>query len=106
MIYVLAVKKLEHFKPKKAYALFCPVGQVSFDEMAELISRAVLRCRREKITKRLIDSRGVPGFRPPPGASVIQSRRKNRIGRKITGQDCARGQSGVGAFGKIWCSGG
>ena len=41
------------------------MGPVSFDEMAELISRAVLRCRREKINKLLIDSRGVPEFRPP-----------------------------------------
>jgi len=59
------VKKLAHFQQKRAYAVFCPVGQVSFSEMAELMSRAVLRCRREKIDKLLIDSRGLPGFHPP-----------------------------------------
>ena len=49
MISCTSGKKLGHFKQKRAYALFCPLGQVSFDEMAELMSRAVLRCRRGKI---------------------------------------------------------
>ena len=57
--------KLEHFEQKKEYAVFCPVGQASFAEVSELISRAVLRCRKEKIEKLLIDSTGVPKFRPP-----------------------------------------
>jgi hypothetical protein len=59
------VKKLEHFELKKEHAVFCPVGQASFDEMADLISRAVLRCRQKKIEKLLIDSTGVLGFHPP-----------------------------------------
>jgi len=54
------VKKLEHFERKKEFAVFCPVGQASFDEVSELISRAVLRCRKEKTEELLIDSTGVP----------------------------------------------
>ena len=57
--------KLEHFEQKNEYAVFCPVGQASFAEVSELISRAVLRCRKEKIEKLLIDSTRVPKFRPP-----------------------------------------
>jgi hypothetical protein len=59
------VKKLEHFEQKTEHAVFCPVGQASFDEMADLISRAVLRCRQKKIEKLLIDSTGVSGLQPP-----------------------------------------
>jgi hypothetical protein len=59
------VKKLEHFEQKGEYAVFCPVGQASFAEVSELISRAVLRCRKEKIEKLLIDSTGVSGFHQP-----------------------------------------
>ena len=59
------MKKLDHFEQKKEYAVFCPVGQASFAEVSELISRAVLRCRKEMIEKLLIDSTGVPKFRPP-----------------------------------------
>jgi hypothetical protein len=39
------VRKLAHFKKEKGYAVFCPAGQVSFDEMAELVSWAVVLCR-------------------------------------------------------------
>ena len=59
------MKKLEHFELKKEHAVFCPVGQTSFDEMADLISRAVLRCRQKKIEKLPIDSTGMSGFHPP-----------------------------------------
>jgi len=59
------MKKLEHFEQKQGYAVFCPEGQASFDEMADLISRAVLRCRQNKIEKLLIDSMGVSGLQPP-----------------------------------------
>ena len=53
---------MEHFEQKKEYAVFCPVGEFSFDEMAHLISRAVVRCRRQKIGKLLIISTGASGF--------------------------------------------
>jgi hypothetical protein len=56
---------LEHFEQKKDYAMFCPAGETSFDEVAELVSRAVLQCRRQKVRKLLIDSTGLPGFHPP-----------------------------------------
>ena len=59
------MKKLEHFEQKGAYARFCPVGHASFAEGIELISRAVLHCRKQKIEKLLIDSTGLPEFRPP-----------------------------------------
>ena len=59
------MNKLEHFKQKKEYAVFCPVGQASFAEVSELMIRAVLRCRKEKIAKLLIDSTGALGFQPP-----------------------------------------
>ena len=59
------MRKLEHFEPKKGYAVFCPMGEFSFDEMAHLISRAVVLCRRQKIRKLLIISTGVTGFHPP-----------------------------------------
>ena len=41
------------------------MGQASFAEVSELLSRAVLRCRMEKIKKLLIDSMGLPEFQPP-----------------------------------------
>jgi len=56
------VTKLEHSKKKEGYAVFCPVGEFSFDEMAHLISRAVVRCRKQKIEKLLIISTGASGF--------------------------------------------
>lgn len=59
------VKKLEHFEQKGAYARFCPVGHTSLAEGVELMSRAVLHCRKQKIEKLLIDSRGLTEFRPP-----------------------------------------
>jgi hypothetical protein len=57
--------KLAHFKLEKGYAVFCPVGEVSFDEMADLISRAVIVCRKQKIEKLLIDSTQLSGFQLP-----------------------------------------
>lgn len=45
--------------------MFCPVGEFSFDEMAHLMSRAVLLCRKQKIGKLLIDSTRVSGFHAP-----------------------------------------
>ena len=61
----MPVEKLEHFEQKKDYAVFCPVGQASYAEGVDLISRAVLRCRRQKIKKLLFDSTGLARFRPP-----------------------------------------
>jgi len=62
---ILPMKKLEHFKLTKEYAVFCPVGQASFAEVSELLSRAVLRCSKEKIKKLLVDSTGLLRFQPP-----------------------------------------
>lgn len=59
------MKKLEHFELKKGYALFRPVGEFSFDEMAHLMSRVVLLCRKQKIGKLLIVSTRVSGFHSP-----------------------------------------
>jgi hypothetical protein len=59
------VRKLDHFKKEKGYAVFCPVGELSFDEMAKLVNRAVVLCRRQKIKKLLIDSTELHGFHPP-----------------------------------------
>ena len=59
------MRKLEHFQSKKGYAVFRPMGEFSFDEMAHLMSRAVVLCRRQKIGKLLIVSTGVSGFHPP-----------------------------------------
>ena len=56
------MRKLEHFEQKKEYAVFCPVGEFSSDEIAHLISRAVGRCRKQKIEKLLIISTGTSGF--------------------------------------------
>lgn len=58
------MNRLEHFKKKEGYAVFCPAGQISFDEMAGLVSRAVLLCRKQKIKKLLVDSTGAHGFGP------------------------------------------
>ncbi len=57
------VRKLDHFKKEQGYAVFCPAGQVSFDEMAELVSYAVVLCRRQNIKKLLIDSTELHGFK-------------------------------------------
>ncbi len=59
------MKRLEHFEPKKGYAVFRPVGEFSFDEMAHLMSRAVHLCRRQKIGKLLIVTTGASGFHTP-----------------------------------------
>jgi hypothetical protein len=59
------VRKLDHFKKEKGYAVFCPVGELSFDEMAELVSCAIVLCRRQKINKLLIDSTELHGFHAP-----------------------------------------
>jgi hypothetical protein len=59
------MRKLEHFEPKKGYAMFRPVGEFSFDEMTHLMSQAILLCRRQKIGKLLIISTGVSEFHPP-----------------------------------------
>ena len=56
------MEKLEHFEQKKEYAMFCPVGEFSSDEMAHLICRAIVRCRKQKIKKLLIISTGASGF--------------------------------------------
>ena len=58
------MRKLEHFELKKGYAVFRPAGEFSFDEMAHMISRAVVLCRRQKIRKLLIVSTRVSGFHP------------------------------------------
>jgi hypothetical protein len=58
------MKKLEYFELKRGFAVFCPVGVFSFDEMAHLLSRAVVYCRRQKIGKLLIISTGASGFHP------------------------------------------
>jgi hypothetical protein len=59
------VRKLDHFKKEQGYAVFCPAGEVSFDKIVELVSRAVALCRRQKIKKLLIDSTELHGFHPP-----------------------------------------
>jgi hypothetical protein len=59
------MKRLQYFKQKKNYAVLCPVGRFPFDEMAHLMSRAVVFCRRQKIKKLLIISTRVSGFHPP-----------------------------------------
>jgi hypothetical protein len=58
------MKKVEHFELKTGYAVFCPVGEVLFDEMADLMSRAVVLCCKQKIEKLLIDSTRLSGFHP------------------------------------------
>jgi hypothetical protein len=62
---VNGVRKLDHFKKEQGYAVFCPAGEVSFNEMAELVHRAVLLCRKQKIKKLLIDSTELHGFKTP-----------------------------------------
>jgi hypothetical protein len=59
------MRKLEHFEIKKGYAVFRPVGEFLFHEMAHLMNRAIVFCRRQKIGKLLIVSTGVTGFHPP-----------------------------------------
>jgi hypothetical protein len=58
------MRQLAHFERKREYAVFCPVGVFSSGEMAHLISRAVVRCRRQKIGKLLIITTGASGFHP------------------------------------------
>ena len=60
-------RKLANFAVKKEYAVFCPVGQASLAEAIELMSRAVRRCRDQKIEKLLIDSTGLAQQLHPPG---------------------------------------
>jgi len=59
------MRKLENFELKKGYAEFCPVGEVSFEQMVDLISRAVLMCRKQKINNLLLDSTRLSGFQQP-----------------------------------------
>jgi hypothetical protein len=62
---ICLVKKLAHFNLKKDYAVFCPKGQALFAEVSELMRRAVVQCRKEKIALLLIDSTRLPGLQPP-----------------------------------------
>ena len=59
------VRKLAHFKKEKGYAVFCPAGEVSFNEMADLVNRAGALCRRQTIKRLLIDSTELHGFKTP-----------------------------------------
>jgi hypothetical protein len=61
----VVMRRLPHFKKKKSYATFCPVGSASFSVVGGQMSRVVVRCRREKIKRLLIDSTGLPEFLPP-----------------------------------------
>ena len=54
-----------HFEQKKEYAVFRPVGEFSFDQAADLLSQAVIKCRKQKIGKLLFDSTKLPNFQPP-----------------------------------------
>ena len=65
LFYIIGVRKLEHFNQKKEHAEFCPKGQGTFEDVAELMRLAVLRCRKQKIKKLLINSTGLSGLRPP-----------------------------------------
>lgn len=59
------MRRLQHFEEQVGHAIFRPSGPVSFAEGVELISWAGLRCRAQKIEKLLLDTRGLPAFRPP-----------------------------------------
>ena len=59
------MRELPHFTRKAGYGVFRPVGEIPFEKMAGLMSRAVHLCREEKIEKLLIDSTGVSGLLPP-----------------------------------------
>jgi len=50
---------------KKDYAVFRPAGKLSFDEVADLLSQAVIQCRKQRIGKLLFDSTRAPSFQPP-----------------------------------------
>jgi len=52
-------------KPAKGYATLRPGGKLSFAGMARLMHQAVVRCRRRKIPRLLIDSTGLPDLSPP-----------------------------------------
>jgi len=54
--------------------MFCPAGQASFAEASEPMRRGVLRCRKGKMAKLLIDSTGLCKF--PPG--IADSAGNNR----------------------------
>src|SRR5258708_12686503 len=58
----------EFFSIAEGYGRFCPQGQMSLQEAAALVTRAIVFCRDNKIPKLLVDVTRLTGF---PSPSVV-----------------------------------
>jgi hypothetical protein len=57
---------LEHFE---IHAVFRPTGQVSVEQAADMVTKAIAFARERRISKLLIDATDLTGFEPPSIAS-------------------------------------
>jgi hypothetical protein len=56
---------LEHLEIGEDFARFRPLGRVSLQEAASLVSRAIAFCRERRIRRLLVDVSQLTGFEPP-----------------------------------------
>lgn len=59
------MSELQHFEIVGDHAEYRPTGQVSLDQMAQLITSAIAFARERQIGKLLADTRGLTGFKSP-----------------------------------------
>lgn len=73
----------EHFQFAAGYACYRPVGQVSLDQTAELISAAILFARHRQVSRLLIDATQLTGVSAPTTAerfSIAQQFARDALG--------------------------
>jgi len=56
---------IEHFEADKDCGFFRPVGKVSFEEAARLVTRAITFARQQQVPKLLVNVTGLTGFPSP-----------------------------------------
>jgi hypothetical protein len=63
-----APKPPDHYEQRVGHAEFSPVGEVSLNQVSELVSRAIIFARDHQIERLLADITGLTGF---PSPSVV-----------------------------------
>lgn len=59
------MSELQHFEIVGDHAESRPTGQVSVDQVVQLVTSAIARAREQHIGKLLVDTRGLTGFESP-----------------------------------------
>ena len=55
----------EHFKIDEGYARYCPVGNVTYPEAIDMVSRVIVFSREQNISRLLINITELTGFKSP-----------------------------------------